>query len=445
MPATTLKCSAAALAAVFMFATIAPARSTEAATADDTARFLAGLPPSPNSPLAPLARDALWQQHARNFDALFAREESNSLSKIRAFSQERMPDKHPTLLYFFSGPDFLYANAFFPTATTYVLGALEPIGAVPQLTGLSGWTVDATLRNVEASLGTVLNYSFFITKNMKEQLNEGPVYGVLPILYVFLARSGMTIHDVALVGIDRDGNLLTGADTDGKKKINAASSGVRIIFSDSDGHRRTLYYFVTNLADGSIEYGGFIPFCAKLGPADAFLKSASYLMHKSAGFDKVRAFLLNQSSTILQDDSGIPFNFFDSKKWKFQAFGHYDGPLSIFGTPYQQQMAELFRKGSAIPIDFGVGYRWKKNESNLLLAQKIATGDDVLAPRLPADRTLQRTDGQAQRMANSPQRTDKTDNRKTDSQAPKASPAPVAGPPALFSGCLFCTQAKPSQ
>jgi hypothetical protein len=29
----------------------APARSSEAATADDTARFLAGLPPSPNSPL----------------------------------------------------------------------------------------------------------------------------------------------------------------------------------------------------------------------------------------------------------------------------------------------------------------------------------------------------------------------------------------------------------
>jgi hypothetical protein len=35
-------------------------------------------------------------------------------------------------------------------------------------------------------------------------------------------------------------------------------------------------------------------------------------------------------------------------------------------------MAELFRK-EAIPIDFGIGYRWQRNESNLLLAEKTAT------------------------------------------------------------------------
>ena len=43
----------------------APARSFEAATADDTARFLAGLPLSSNSPLAPYTKDPAWQQHAR--------------------------------------------------------------------------------------------------------------------------------------------------------------------------------------------------------------------------------------------------------------------------------------------------------------------------------------------------------------------------------------------
>ncbi len=47
-------------------------------------------------------------------------------------------------------------------------------------------------------------------------------------------------------------------------------------------------------------------------------------------------------------------------------------PLSIFPRAYQPRMAELFRK--AAPIEFGLGYRWRKNESNLLLAQKIATG-----------------------------------------------------------------------
>ena len=38
------------------------------------------------------------------------------------------------MLYMFSGPDFLYATSFFPSASTYVLAGLEPVGDVPPLT-----------------------------------------------------------------------------------------------------------------------------------------------------------------------------------------------------------------------------------------------------------------------------------------------------------------------
>ena len=47
------------------------------------------------------------------------------------------------MLYMFSGPDFLYAISFFPTAPTYVLSGLEPVGEVPQLTGLTHPAVDS--------------------------------------------------------------------------------------------------------------------------------------------------------------------------------------------------------------------------------------------------------------------------------------------------------------
>ena len=158
-------------------------------------------------PLAALTKDPLWQQHARYFDSIFAREDSAKLSKVRAFSRERLTEKHDTMLYMFSGPDFLYATSFFPTASTYVLSGLEPVGDIPQLTALSHPTVERTLRNLESSLGSLLSFSFFITKNMKTQLHDGPVYGTLPILYVFLARTGKTIHDVSFVSLDEDGNF----------------------------------------------------------------------------------------------------------------------------------------------------------------------------------------------------------------------------------------------
>ena len=146
-----------------------------------------------------------------------------------------------------------------------------------------------------------------------------------------------------------------------------AATGVKIIFSDGAGPKQTLYYFSTNLADGSFERSGFSAFLAKLGPADSLIKSASYLLHKGH-FASVQKLLLNSSATILQDDSGIPLAYFEARKWRFQAFGHYAGPISIFTNFYQPQMAELFK--GARPIEFGIGYRWRKNELNLLLAQK---------------------------------------------------------------------------
>jgi hypothetical protein len=358
----------------------APARSSEAATANDTARFLAGLSASSNSPLAALTNDPAWLSHARNLNSIFAREESVQLSKIREFSKKYLTDKHDTMFYMFSGPDFLYATSFFPNASTYVLAGLEPVGAVPELTSLSASVIDEELGSLEASMSSLFSFSFFITQKMKAQLREGPVYGTLPILYVFLARTGKTIHQVNLVRLDEQGNLQI-ADELGATKRNAAS-GVKIVFSDGNGPKQTLYYFSINLADGSFQRSGFSAFLARLGPADSLIKSASYLLHE-AHFGGVRKVLLSNSATIVQDDSGIPLTYFEATKWRVQAFGHYAGPISMFANFYQPRMAELFQ--SARPLEFGIGYRWRKNESNLLLAQSGSqlNSDEVTARAQP--------------------------------------------------------------
>jgi hypothetical protein len=384
---------AAVLMAFMLALNAAPARSSEAATADDTARFLAGLPPSSNSPLAALTKNPSWLSHARYFDSIFGREESAHLSKVREFSKEYLTDKHETMLYMFSGPDFLYATSFFPNASTYVLAGLEPVGEIPDLTGLSPLVIDGELRNLEISMGSLFSFSFFITQNMKTQLGEGPVYGTLPVLYVFLARAGKTIHELKLVSLDEQGNFqiadeLAPTNVNSKKPVRSpprsAAPGVKIVFSDGNGPKQTLYYFSTNLADGSFERSGFSAFLAKLGPADSLIKSASYLLHK-AHFASARKLLLDSSATLLQDDSGIPLAYFETKKWRLRAFGHYAGPISMFANFYQPRMAQLFQDAS--PIEFGIGYRWRKNESNLLLAQKGSspTSDAELTPHSQAE------------------------------------------------------------
>jgi len=354
----------AAAAAAMILAASLGARAAETATADDTARFLAGLPPSADSPLTPLTRDAAWQHHAKFFDTAFAQLEQRQLSKIRSWSAANLAAPRPTMFYMFSGPDFLYADAFYSNATTYVLSALEPPGSVPDLTRLPRGGVGAVLYNVERSLGSVLSFSFFITKQMKVDLHAGQFSGTLPILYVFLARSGKTIRNVSPVAIDNKGAAYFANENPGPN----ATRGVRIVFAGSDGLEKTLYYFSTDLSNPSVKASGFLKFCATLAPGNSLIKSASYLLH-SANFTAVRDFLLANSATVIQDDSGIPLAYYSAKKWRFFPFGRYAGPIAEFPGRYQESYAELFRR--AQPMDFGIGYRWRSYESNLLLSVRL--------------------------------------------------------------------------
>jgi hypothetical protein len=277
----------------------------------------------------------------------------------------------------FSGPDFLYADAFYSKATTYVLSALEPVGSVPDLMRLPRGGIGSTLYNVERSLGSVLSFSFFITKLMKTDLRAGQVSGTLPILYVLLARSGKTIRDVSLIALDDKGAAYFANENPGRN----ATRGVRIVFAGSDGEQKTLYYFSTDLSNSGVRSSGFLKFCETLAPGNSLIKSASYLLH-SGNFTIVRDFLLANSATIIQDDSGIPLGNYDPRKWRFFPFGRYAGPIAEFSGRYQEQYAELFRR--AQPMDFGIGYRWRSFESNLLLSVKLPSDDSGRVDATPS-------------------------------------------------------------
>jgi hypothetical protein len=357
----------ATLAAAMLFAIVLPARAADTVTADDTARFLAGMMPSADSPLTPMTRDPAWQRHAKFFDTAFAQLEQRQLSRIRAWSEAHLAAPRPTMFYMFSGPDFLYADAFYSKATTYVLSALEPPGSVPDLTRLPRGGVGAALYSVERSLSSILSFSFFITKQMKIDLHAGQINGTLPVLYVFLARSGKTIRSVSPVALDNNGATYSGNENPGPNAVR----GARIIFAGSDGVEKTLYYFSTDLSNSGVKASGFLKFCSTLAPGNSLIKSASYLLH-SGNFTTVREFILANSATIIQDDSGVPLQYYSPKKWRFFPFGRYAGPIDEFPGRYQQPYAELFRR--AQPIDFGIGYRWRTHETNLLLSVRVPDG-----------------------------------------------------------------------
>ena len=198
---------------------------------------------------------------------------------------------------------------------------------------------------------------------MGSDLNRTRFRGTLPVLYVFLARSGKTIREVSRVKLDENGAMQP--DTDAAGRLPAR--GVKIVFAGSDGEERTLYYFSTDLSNAGVDNSKFLGFLATLAPGDGLVKSASYLLH-NPGFSKVREFLLANSAVMVQDDTGVPLSQYAPQKWDLQPFGKYVGPIPVFRGMYQAKYAELFK--TAKPIDFGIGYRWRPNQSNLLLAVK---------------------------------------------------------------------------
>ena len=303
----------------------------------------------------------------------------------------KLTSPSPVVFYMFSGPDFLYANAFFPNASTYVMSGLEPIGSVPDLTKLSRDSLAHGLGNIEESLNSILRYSFFQTIEMRRTLVAGRVTSTLPILYVFLARSGKTIRNVSLVGIGEDGTARVddGADREAATGGNGAR-GVKIEFVGDDGRPQTLYYFSVNVDNDGFRASGFAGFCERLGTGDAFVKSASYLMYRDH-FSDVRNFLLEHSRLLLQDDSGIPVARFVQASWQLRPFGHYSGPIDLFANRYQSKLAQLFNQGHVESINFGVGYRWRPQSSNLMVAAKteVATPGSVADTLTgPASRTV---------------------------------------------------------
>ena len=347
---------------------IAPRALPIVAGPNDIARFLAGMPVPENSPLAPLTRDPAWQEHSAFFEKEFTKLNLRELGKLHAWEGTYFPEATqpiPVVFYMFSGPDLLYVDQFFPKASVYVLCGKESMGPPPdplRIANLSG-----ALGNLENAMKSSLATTYFITKDMKIDLQQQNLNGVLPILYVFLARADKSIRNVTFGSLSSNGAFQGSAP--GKK--GGSIPGVRINYTDNQsGDSQTLYYFTTDISDGGIKSNpGFLKFCERFGTGSSFLKSSSYLMF-GEGFATIRNFILEHSNKIVQDDSGIPLAYFNPGKWNLRLFGNYLGPIELFKQHYQPKLQELFAQSSPPPIDFGFGYRWNYKEANLMVADR---------------------------------------------------------------------------
>ena len=349
-------------------ANLSPADTTDATGFYDAfGRYLAGLPARPGAPITDtLLTSKRWHTFRGANNAKWRAYDRSRVKPIRHWAARQLDPAARTLttvFYPFSGPDLLNVHTFFPYADTYVMIGLEPVGALPTPVVLAQ---PSLFKAVQSSLWSVLSFSFFRTNSMKLDFKSAELDGTLPVLLLFATRTGHRVVDAQLVHLSPEGALAEGAAAPDTRQV----PGSRLLLSDSTGHPQTVYYFSADISDGKLAANpAVISFARSLGPVATFVKSASYLMHK-AYFSKVRNVVLNQSQLLLQDDSGIAYDFFDDGRFHVTHYGHYTKPIPLFAKHYQHDLFTAYHDSLHLPkpLPFGTGYNYRANESNLMLA-----------------------------------------------------------------------------
>lgn len=337
------------------------------------ARAMAGMMPDTSGRFNHLVKKISWEKYALSADSSWKKVFNNSLDKIKIWVDTELTDISKTtntLFYPFSGPDFMYANTFFPNAKTYIMFGLERPGTVPDLNKMSEANLTQFFASVNQSLEDILNLSFFKTIKMSSQLNNANVDGVLPIILLFMARTGNSITDVNSAYIDNNGKIAVNDTLFPTKSGSRFGKGIEISFfkNGKDTTLRKVYYFSADLTEQALATNQPVKlYLQKLDTGvTTFLKSASYLLHNNL-FATVRNTILTKSKAVLQDDSGIAYHFFDKKMWNFTLYGTYDMPIDVFSYCFQKDLNASYANGTR-PFSFKYGYGKGRN---MLLARRI--------------------------------------------------------------------------
>ncbi len=308
------------------------------------------------------------QIHYENFNRQWTKLEDSRLSRVRDWRQAELSDyqaeKH-NLFYPFSGPDFLNAYEFFPNCRNYILFGLEPIGKLVDIQNMPPDYL-ASLRN---ALSEIFERNYFITSYMSGDLWGK---GVLPIVNIFMARTGNQIVDIKQFYLKEDGSPayfeLEDAQT-GQGKL----TGLMIEFLNQDkSQSQKMFYFGTDVEDSKMQQKlELVKFIKSFENKITLIKSASYILHNS-NFKIMRDLVLDETSMILQDDTGVRYTELQENGWSIKLYGKYARPVADFGSyTYQPALQKAYNEsGEVQPLNFTYGYHWKTDNTSLMIATK---------------------------------------------------------------------------
>lgn len=318
-----------------------------------------------------------FQNYSSDFSKRWINFDSTRLNVIKNFaestlSKELTASEH--LFYPFSGPDILYASTLFPKIKHFTLIGLEPVGTLPIVDdkNIVPDSINKYFNKLNSSLNAILKFSFFRTVAMKEDLRNEEVDGTMHLILLFLNRTGNNIVSVKPFYIDTLGSKQYLSDFNELKSKSVKNKSLEINFITKENELKTITYTSTDLSDGaSNKNTGLKKYLENLKFNVTYLKGASYLLH-SANFSGIRHLILQNTTQVVQDDSGIAQKYFDkdNNKWTYSFYGKYTRPINMFKQHYQKDLDSLYSKIGTKKLGFGLGYNYRDKNSNFMVITK---------------------------------------------------------------------------
>lgn len=312
-------------------------------------RFYAGL--SKEGFELSAADNQAWDKYSENIKRLVetTSKTRQQMDSIASNDFKDFRDSTDYVFYPFSAADFIYANTLFPDADTYFLCGLEKAG-----TPISG-DLKKSYSHYEAyrkALDIFFRKTYFVTKDMKHELDNEELDGVCPVITMLMAVGGREVISVEQCNFDNEGNIVA---TDPNK-----ADVLRIkFFKPGSKHEQTLIYASGDIADGrsNPNLKKYIEKTLPQHHVSCFLKAASFLMTQD-NFTDIRNYIVNYSHNIIQDDSGVPYRYL-TDKFNTTLYGAYVRPLAVFSEKcVQPDLAQQYkdRASEVHALPFCIGY-----------------------------------------------------------------------------------------
>jgi len=314
-----------------------------------------------------------FNSYSSELAANMAKIEENRLFKVRdwyanVLKSNSRNDSLP-VFYPFSGGDFLHINYMYPNAKEYVMMAIEQVGYFPDMDSMGIEDKTRLLKDVNYNMRDIFNKSYFITKNMHSDLRSRKLITgmILPIVWG-IGVTGHEILDIQDASLNDSGKVVL---TPINERDHKFTKGVHITFrKKGELLEKTVTYFAVDISDEGFEKDQpLVKYLESKGPYNSFLKAASYLPHYRT-FNGIRSNILTKTVNHVQDDTGIPYKYFEPSVFTAKVYGKYTKPVADFNPNlFQTDLARAYRDSVIYGgrLDFSMGYHWASDEQNELV------------------------------------------------------------------------------